>query len=57
MICRKCGGALDVDHDDPDPIHPDCLDAELDEQEFDEALRDVDMKPKGGTSDVNDSVV
>lgn len=45
MICRKCGGALPSDHDDPDPIHDDCHRAEVDELRLDDQMRGAGVNP------------
>jgi|TARA_R110000824_G_scaffold29834_4_gene98814 hypothetical protein len=50
MICRKCGGILPSNHDDPDPIHSDCYQAEVDYLKYEEQF-------KQGAADVDDGSV
>ena len=50
MLCRKCGVILPSDHDDPDPIHSDCYQAEVDDLRYDDQLRE-------GTVNVDDGSV
>lgn len=54
MICRKCGGALPSDHDDPDPIHDDCHHAEVDELRLDDQMREAGVNPIGRKANVDD---
>lgn len=41
MLCRKCGGLLPPDHDDPDLIHSDCCQAEVDALRYEDQIREA----------------